>query len=137
MRYLWDLYPAYRNEFTESAWKRVLMAPVANYLRLWDYSTAARVDEFLHVAGVSGFDVLPRQPGRWPKLVHKETGVRVDILPEGARPGTASHAKPPETYGLSERDPKAVHANSDISAFQFADDDRDQRGASSAKQFRR
>lgn len=47
MRYLWDLYPAYRNEFTASSWKRALMAPVANYLRLWDYSTAARVDEFV------------------------------------------------------------------------------------------
>src|SRR6266478_2042959 len=47
MRYLWDLYPAYRNEFTVSAWKRALMTPVANYLRLWDYSTAARVDEFV------------------------------------------------------------------------------------------
>ena len=47
MRYLWDLYPAYRNEFTESSLKRALMAPVANYLRLWDYSTAARVDEFV------------------------------------------------------------------------------------------
>jgi len=47
MRYLWDLYPAYRNEFTASAWKRALMAPTANYLRLWDYSTAARVDEFV------------------------------------------------------------------------------------------
>jgi len=46
MRYLWDLYPAYRNEFTPSRWKRAVMAPVANYLRLWDYSTAARVDEF-------------------------------------------------------------------------------------------
>ena len=47
MRYLWDLYPAYRNEFTASAWKRALMSPAANYLRLWDYSTAARVDEFV------------------------------------------------------------------------------------------
>jgi glycosyltransferase involved in cell wall biosynthesis len=47
MRYLWDLYPAYRNEFMASAWKRALMAPAANYLRLWDYSTAARVDEFV------------------------------------------------------------------------------------------
>jgi glycosyltransferase involved in cell wall biosynthesis len=47
MRYLWDLYPAYVNEWTQSAWKRALMAPVANYLRMWDYSTAARVDEFL------------------------------------------------------------------------------------------
>jgi glycosyltransferase involved in cell wall biosynthesis len=47
MRYLWDLYPAYRQEWTASAWKRAAMAPLANYLRLWDYSTAARVDEFV------------------------------------------------------------------------------------------
>lgn len=47
MRYLWDLYPAYRNEWTHSAWKRAAMAPVSNYLRLWDYSTAARVDRFI------------------------------------------------------------------------------------------
>jgi glycosyltransferase involved in cell wall biosynthesis len=47
MRYLWDLYPAYRNEWTASAWKRALMSPLSNYLRLWDYSTAARVDEFV------------------------------------------------------------------------------------------
>ncbi len=47
MRYLWDLYPAYLNEWTRSRWKRAMMAPVANYLRLWDYATAARVDEFV------------------------------------------------------------------------------------------
>jgi glycosyltransferase involved in cell wall biosynthesis len=47
MRYLWDLYPAYRNEWTRSRWKRALMTPVANYLRLWDYSSAARVDHFV------------------------------------------------------------------------------------------
>src|ERR1035438_9066400 len=46
MRYLWDLYPAYRNEWTRSRWKRALMTPVANYLRLWDYAAAARVDRF-------------------------------------------------------------------------------------------
>jgi hypothetical protein len=46
MRYLWDLYPAYRNEWTRSHWKRSLIAPVANYLRLWDYTSAARVDHF-------------------------------------------------------------------------------------------
>ena len=46
MRYLWDLYPAYRNEWTHSRWKRALMAPVANDLRLWDYASAARVDWF-------------------------------------------------------------------------------------------
>jgi glycosyltransferase involved in cell wall biosynthesis len=47
MRYLWDLYPAYRNEYTRSRLKRALMTPLANYLRLWDYASAARVDEFV------------------------------------------------------------------------------------------
>jgi glycosyltransferase involved in cell wall biosynthesis len=47
MRYLWDLYPAYRNEWTQSRIKRALMTPLTHYLRLWDYATAARVDEFV------------------------------------------------------------------------------------------
>jgi glycosyltransferase involved in cell wall biosynthesis len=47
MRYLWDMYPVYRNEWTRSGWKRALMAPLTNYLRLWDYASAARVDEFI------------------------------------------------------------------------------------------
>ena len=47
MRYLWDLYPAYAREWTSSAWKRALMAPLTNYLRLWDFASAARVDEFV------------------------------------------------------------------------------------------
>src|ERR1700691_1321517 len=47
MRYLWDLYPAYRNEWTRSRWKRAAFTPLANYLRLWDYASAARVDEFV------------------------------------------------------------------------------------------
>jgi glycosyltransferase involved in cell wall biosynthesis len=46
MRYLWDLYPAYR-EWTRSRFARALMGPFAHYLRLWDYSSAARVDEFV------------------------------------------------------------------------------------------
>jgi glycosyltransferase involved in cell wall biosynthesis len=47
MRYLWDLYPAYRNEWTRSRMKRALMTPLTHYLRLWDYASAARVDEFI------------------------------------------------------------------------------------------
>jgi glycosyltransferase involved in cell wall biosynthesis len=47
MRYLWDLYPDYLFEWTHSKIKRGLMAPLANYLRLWDYASAARVDEFI------------------------------------------------------------------------------------------
>ena len=65
---------------------------------------ADRVDEFLRAAAVAGFDPLPQQPGRWPKLVHKDTGVTVDILPEGQRPGTPSKPAPttlghPSTMG--------------------------------------
>jgi hypothetical protein len=55
---------------------------------------ADRIDEFLRVAAVSGFEVLPQLPGRWPKVRHKETDVRVDILPEGARPGRPSQLAP-------------------------------------------
>ena len=67
---------------------------------------ADRVDEFLRVASVSGFDVLPQQPGRWPKLMHRETGIKVDILPEGQRPGTATKPAPttlphPAVLGVS------------------------------------
>jgi glycosyltransferase involved in cell wall biosynthesis len=47
MRYLWDLYPAYRNEWTRSRWKRLAMTSLSNYLRLWDFASAARVDHFV------------------------------------------------------------------------------------------
>jgi hypothetical protein len=52
------------------------------------------VEEFLRVASLSGFEILQQPEGRWPKLQHKETGIEVDILPEGGRPGTASHPAP-------------------------------------------
>jgi hypothetical protein len=55
---------------------------------------ASHIDEFLRVAAVSGFNILPKQEGRWPKLIHKDTATKVDILPEGARPGTASKPAP-------------------------------------------
>jgi hypothetical protein len=55
---------------------------------------ADRIEEFQRVAAVSGFELLPIKPGRWPKLLHKQTGVQVDILPEGARPGTSSKLAP-------------------------------------------
>jgi hypothetical protein len=55
---------------------------------------AAAVDDFLRAASVAGFDVLPRPEGLWPKLLHRETGVGVDVLPEGARPGSTSKPAP-------------------------------------------
>jgi glycosyltransferase involved in cell wall biosynthesis len=47
MRYLWELYPAYRNDFGQGALRCALMAPFANYLRTWDLATSSRVDAFL------------------------------------------------------------------------------------------
>src|SRR5262249_7960091 len=47
MRYLGDLYPAYRRDWTKSRLKRAAMAPLTNYLRLWDYASSARVDRFI------------------------------------------------------------------------------------------
>ncbi len=54
----------------------------------------ARIDEFLRTATVSGFDVLAQPAGRWPKLQHRETGIDIDILPEGGRPGTTNRPAP-------------------------------------------
>jgi hypothetical protein len=55
---------------------------------------ANRIDEFLNAATFSGFERLPVQPGNWPKVRHKESDIKVDVLPEGATPGTASRLAP-------------------------------------------
>jgi hypothetical protein len=55
---------------------------------------ADRIDEFLKVAAVSGFEILPQPAGRWPKARYKEADMKVDILPEGGRPGTAAKLAP-------------------------------------------
>lgn len=46
MRYLWDLYPDYLHDWTPR-WKQPLLALLTHRLRVWDYSTAARVDRFV------------------------------------------------------------------------------------------
>jgi hypothetical protein len=53
-----------------------------------------RIEGFLQAAAVSGFEVLKAPEGRWPKLRHRETGIEVDILPEGGRPGMAARPAP-------------------------------------------
>ena len=47
MRCLWELYADYLHEWTPNRMKRAIMAPLMNYLRLWDYASAARVDTFI------------------------------------------------------------------------------------------
>lgn len=63
-----------------------------------------KLAEFMQVASVSGFDVINVPEGNWPKLTHRDTGIDVDILPEGGRPGTAARPAPttishPRTMG--------------------------------------
>src|SRR5262249_4469220 len=67
-----------------------------------------RVDEFLRTAVVSGFEILPQQAGRWPKIMHKDTGIQVDVLPEGSRLGTTSRPGPttiPHPATMGAKDP--------------------------------
>lgn len=45
MRYLWNMYHDYRESTTGLT--RALMAPTFNYLRQWDFASAARVDHFI------------------------------------------------------------------------------------------
>ncbi len=87
MRYLWELYPAYRREFGESTLQRVLLAPVANYMRLWDYASAARVDGFMANSQNVGHRIR-RTYRRRSTVVYPP--VAVDSF----------HHKPPEGYFL-------------------------------------
>jgi glycosyltransferase involved in cell wall biosynthesis len=87
MRYLWDMYPAYRNEFTKSRWKRAAMAPLTNYLRMWDYASAARVDEF-----VANSDNVRRRI--WKTYRRESLVIRPPV------PVEKFYSKPPEDYYL-------------------------------------
>jgi glycosyltransferase involved in cell wall biosynthesis len=45
MRYIWNMYHEYRNNVGPLA--RLLMPPLTHYLRMWDVTSAARVDSFV------------------------------------------------------------------------------------------
>jgi glycosyltransferase involved in cell wall biosynthesis len=45
MRYIWNMYHDYRNSAGRVAW--LLMPPLSHYLRMWDVTSAARVDSFV------------------------------------------------------------------------------------------
>jgi glycosyltransferase involved in cell wall biosynthesis len=47
MRYLWEFYPDYMHDWNRSAVKRAFVRPFARNLRLWDFASAARVDDFV------------------------------------------------------------------------------------------
>ncbi len=62
---------------------------------------ADRIEEFMRLAGVSGFEILSQPEGRWPKARHKDTDVKVDVLPEGASPGTSAKLAPTIRHPLA------------------------------------
>jgi glycosyltransferase involved in cell wall biosynthesis len=45
MRYIWNMYHDYRNSAGRLA--RLMMPPLTHYLRMWDVTSAARVDSFI------------------------------------------------------------------------------------------
>jgi len=45
MRYIWNMYHDYRNSAGLAT--RLMMPPLAHYLRMWDVSSASRVDSFV------------------------------------------------------------------------------------------
>lgn len=85
------------------------LAVVAGGWAVWRHGFAGRVtqdvdlvvpqdkiEKLIQASTLCGFDY--RQPpagaGRWPKLVHRETLIDVDLLPEGGIPGTPTHPAP-------------------------------------------
>jgi len=87
MRYLWDLYPDYVNEWSGGPIRRWIFASFAHYLRQWDYSTASRVDEFI----ANSQNVR----GRIWRAYQRESSV---IYPPVAV--ESFYSKPPEDYDL-------------------------------------
>src|SRR5664279_433957 len=45
MRYIWNMYHDYRNGAGRIT--RMMMPPLSHYLRMWDVTSAARVDSFI------------------------------------------------------------------------------------------
>jgi glycosyltransferase involved in cell wall biosynthesis len=88
MRYLWDLYPDYVHEWTPNPIKRLAMAWLSHHLRVWDYSTAARVDEF-----VANSENVRR---RIRKVYRRESEVIHPPVPV-----ESFYWKPPEDYYLA------------------------------------
>lgn len=48
------------------------------------------IDRLQELATDFGFDFFAPPDGRWPKMIHRQTGIDVDILPENGVPGTPS-----------------------------------------------
>ena len=92
-------------------------ATVAGGWAVWHYGYVGRVTQdvdivipadceggFLRIAPVCGFDVVNVRSGIWPNLIHRETKIDVDLMPEAGIPGTSAKPAPiairhPDQYG--------------------------------------
>jgi glycosyltransferase involved in cell wall biosynthesis len=84
MRYVWNMYHAYRAQLGGAG--RLLWSPVAHYLRGWDHQTAARVDLF--VANSDNVAArIRRYWGRDATVIHPPVAVG-DFAPTAAHDGT-------------------------------------------------
>jgi glycosyltransferase involved in cell wall biosynthesis len=123
MRYLWDLYPFYRNEVLDSRLRRALMMPFAHYLRVWDFASAARVDQF--VANSENVRRrIRRAYGREARVVHPP--VAVDTF----------YWREPEDYFLIVSE-MAPYKRLDYAVRAFAQSGRRLRIAGDGKEYRR
>ncbi|MCY2974563.1 MAG: hypothetical protein NTW52_07830 [Planctomycetota bacterium] len=105
--------------------ERLLQACVADATvvggwSVWHYGYVGRVthdldivisheheEPLVRLSSMFGFRPLGVHEGNWPKLEHKETGIEVDLMPEGRRPGLASNLGPtpirhPREYASSD-----------------------------------
>jgi glycosyltransferase involved in cell wall biosynthesis len=76
MRYIWNMYPIYRGAL--GLLGRMTMMPLAHYLRMWDVTTASRVDQFV-ANSVTVARRIERYYGRSASVVYPP--VDVDSLP--------------------------------------------------------
>jgi glycosyltransferase involved in cell wall biosynthesis len=82
MRYLWNMYHDYRNGAGRVA--RLMMPPLAHYLRMWDVTSAARVDSFV----ANSATVASR--------IHRYYGVDAAVIHPPVDTGAFSIAAPAE-----------------------------------------
>ncbi|WP_047307607.1 glycosyltransferase [Rhodopseudomonas palustris] len=80
MRYIWNMYHEYRNGAGRIT--KLLMPPLAHYLRMWDVSTATRVDSFIANSATVA-ERIRRYYGRESVVIHPpvDTAAFVPVQP--------------------------------------------------------
>jgi glycosyltransferase involved in cell wall biosynthesis len=73
MRYIWNMYHGYRSQ---AGWLAArMMVPLAHYLRMWDVTTAQRVDHFV-ANSTNTATRIARYYGRESSVIHPPVDVR-------------------------------------------------------------